>query len=154
MLFPPRTLTSPFAADRPKILKPQGDRYFDVCSGCVECADCDVDDGTDVPTCTNVLDNTKSAGNSIVLETLVVDSGYWRATPSSRDILACHNPDACLGGETGAAGYCAEGYEGPCASVYLEAPKLACRRSVNSSRAFSSVQLSRAQLIALRDSLP
>lgn len=78
------------------------------------CSDCDVADGADVPTCTNVLDNTKSTGNTIVLETLVIESGYWRATPSSRDILACHNPDACLGGETGAADYCAEGYEGPC----------------------------------------
>lgn len=96
----------------------QGDRYSDVCSGCVACSDCDVADSTDVPTCTNVLDNTQSAGNTIVLETILIDSGYWRATPSSRDILACHNPDACLGGETGAADYCAEGYEGPCTSTW------------------------------------
>ncbi|CAN0186742.1 unnamed protein product, partial [Hapterophycus canaliculatus] len=48
------------------------------------------------------------------LETLSIDKGFWRATPSSRDILPCHNPDACLGGQTGAADFCAAGYEGPC----------------------------------------
>eukprot|EP00903_Cladosiphon_okamuranus_P017744 g16334.t1 len=98
----------------------EGDRYTDVCSGCAACNDCNVADGNHIPTCTNVLVNTKSAGDNVVLETLIVDGGYWRATPSSRDILACHNPGACLGGETEAAGYCADGYQGPYCAVCRE----------------------------------
>ncbi|CAN0443611.1 unnamed protein product [Pylaiella littoralis] len=108
-----------------------GDRYSEVCSGCEPCAgDCDIANSTDVPTCTDTPAHTASTGDSIVLATIVIDSGYWRATPSSRDILACHNPDACLGGETGAADYCAEGYEGPycavCADGYAESLSSKC----------------------------
>ncbi|CAM9202855.1 unnamed protein product [Ectocarpus sp. 8 AP-2014] len=92
-----------------------GHRYSDVCSGCEECSDCGVADSSEVPTCTITPDHTQSTGNTI--ETLSIDPGYWRATSSTIIILACHNADACLGGETGAADYCAEGYEGPYCAV-------------------------------------
>ncbi|CAN0196399.1 unnamed protein product [Ectocarpus sp. 12 AP-2014] len=105
-----------------------GDRYSDVCSGCEECSDCDVADSSEVPTCTITPDHAQSTGNTI--ETLSVDRGYWRATPSSRNILACHNGDACLGGETGAADYCAEGYEGSycavCSDGFAESLSFTC----------------------------
>lgn len=54
------------------------------------------------------------AENDAKLETLAVDKGYWRATKTSKEILACYNEDACLGGQTGSQGYCKEGYKGPC----------------------------------------
>lgn len=49
-----------------------------------------------------------------MLRTLHVDQGFWRATPMSRNILECYNKEACLGGLTGSAEFCALGYEGPC----------------------------------------
>ncbi|CAN0215979.1 unnamed protein product, partial [Pylaiella littoralis] len=56
-----------------------GDRYSEVCSGCEPCTShCDMLNSTGVPTCTNVLDHTESVGGSIVLATLVIESGYWR----------------------------------------------------------------------------
>lgn len=111
----------------------KGNRYLSVCSGCETCGDCDVANNTVVPTCTDELENTRSTGDTIVLETLSINDGYWRATPSSRVILACHNADACLGGQTGAADYCAEGYEGPCTSsegrVLTEVVRCSCYRA-------------------------
>ncbi|CAM9175464.1 unnamed protein product, partial [Hapterophycus canaliculatus] len=44
------------------------------------------------------------------LETLSIDEGYWRATNDSDSILACYNPDACSGGQTGSDSFCAVGY--------------------------------------------
>ena len=48
------------------------------------------------------------------MEELQINPGYWRATNSSEDVLACYHADACLGGVTGTPGYCREGHEGPC----------------------------------------
>ncbi|CAN0424171.1 unnamed protein product, partial [Ectocarpus fasciculatus] len=105
-----------------------GDRYSDVCSGCAECSDCDVADGSEVPTCTITPSHAQSTGDTI--ETLSIDPGYWRATPFSTIILACHNSDACLGGETGAADYCDEGYEGSycavCSDGFAESLSFTC----------------------------
>ncbi|CAN0334630.1 unnamed protein product, partial [Scytosiphon promiscuus] len=67
----------------------------------------------------------------ITLETLSIRSGYWRAVPSSDVILACHNPSACVGGQTGAADFCAVGYEGPycavCSEGYAESLSYTCK---------------------------
>ncbi len=67
-----------------------------------------------MPTCRGQLDHTVSTGGTDTLSELRIDPGYWRATESSEVVLACYHRDACLGGLTGAAGYCREGYEGPC----------------------------------------
>jgi len=71
-----------------------------------------------VPTCKEQLDHTSSAGGTVTLETVSINPGYWRATKTSEDVIACFHADACLGGVTGAAGYCLEGYEGPCELVF------------------------------------
>ncbi|CAB1103783.1 unnamed protein product [Ectocarpus sp. CCAP 1310/34] len=94
------------------------DYPFEVmCSGCeVTCKGC-VNDGLLVPACTEVMEHATSDGGNITLEALSIDSGYWRATESSEDILACYHPEACLGGVTATSGYRLEGYEGPCACV-------------------------------------
>ena len=44
----------------------------------------------------------------------MLEAGYWRTTNTSRNVLACFNEKACLGGVTGNPGYCSDGYEGPC----------------------------------------
>lgn len=56
----------------------------------------------------------------MTLDKLFIEPGYWRATAFSTDILQCYNADACRGGVTGSAGYCLEGYEGPCEFLYSE----------------------------------
>lgn len=67
-----------------------------------------------VPLCSDVIPHSTSDGGLVTLETLSIDPGYWRATNSSTEVLACYNVDACVGGITGATEYCVEGYEGPC----------------------------------------
>lgn len=62
------------------------------------------------------MPNTGSDGGAVTLDMITIDKGYWRATNSSKNILACYHADACLGGLTGTPGYCLEGYEGPCKS--------------------------------------
>ena len=91
-----------------------GDRYGSVCSGCPVCDGCDVQDESLVPVCTSQMEHTRSEGGDTTIETLDVDYGYWRATPTSRDVLTCYNEDACLGGVTGGPDFCRKGYEGPC----------------------------------------
>ncbi len=92
-----------------------GDPYEFACNGCdVACDGCSFEEPSLVPTCAAELDHTYSAGGTVTLEQLTVEAGYWRATESSTDILECFHSDACLGGVTGTADYCREGYEGPC----------------------------------------
>ena len=91
-----------------------GDRMTKVCDGCGGCYGCAVEDANLVPVCSSQLEHTCSEGGDTTIETLEVNAGYWRATPTSPDVLACYNEDACLGGLTGSPGYCKEGYEGPC----------------------------------------
>lgn len=69
-----------------------------------------------MPVCSTELDHSTSRGGNVTLEQLQFDPGYWRATSVSEVVLACYNEDACLGGITGADGYCRGGYEGPCES--------------------------------------
>lgn len=52
-------------------------------------------------------------GGTNTLKELRIEPGYWQATESSEVVLPCFHTDACLGGLTGAACYCREGYEGP-----------------------------------------
>ncbi|CAN0498209.1 unnamed protein product, partial [Laminaria digitata] len=47
------------------------------------------------------------------LETVSIKRGFWRATSTSKEVLACYRDDVCLGGVTGTPGYCRNGYEGP-----------------------------------------
>lgn len=97
----------------PCLVSQSGDPYETACSGCqTTCEGCSFD-GL-VPACSEVMEHAVSPGGLVTLEMLTIEPGYWRATESSRDILACYNEDACLGGLTGEAGYCLEGYEGPC----------------------------------------
>lgn len=56
-------------------------------------------------------------GNSVVVQGLEIDEGYWRATDNSTRILPCWNTDACRGGLTGAATYCDSGYTGACECI-------------------------------------
>lgn len=93
----------------------QGERYEIVCNGCdIECEGCTIKDEHFTPVCLDLLDHTQSKDGTATLETLVLDSGYWRATNSSWNILACFNEKACRGGVTGNPDYCLTGYQGPC----------------------------------------
>ena len=92
-----------------------GDPFDAACNGCSSvCDGCSFEEPSIVPTCTEEMEHTSSAGGTTTLETLSIEPGYWRATASSLDVLACFHADACLGGATGTSGYCLEGYEGPC----------------------------------------
>lgn len=103
-------------------LLPQTDdenyRYGIVCDGCdgsdVECEGCTIEDDHTIPVCSPLLEHTTSERGTATLERLVLNSGYWRATNTSRDILECFNKNACHGGVTGSKTYCSMGYEGPC----------------------------------------
>ena len=99
----------------PPAASKSGDFYDAACHGCGPDSICyGCVDPPLVPTCTNVIPNTESNGGPVPLEMLSVDKGYWRATNSSTEVLACYNADACVGGLTGTPDYCLEGYEGPC----------------------------------------
>lgn len=96
------------------------DYYTSVCEGCSECigADCTAN-GTGTLQCVPALENTMSVGVTVsgvpvTLETLELDVGYWRSLSNSTTVLPCWNTDACLGGITDTADFCAEGYRGPC----------------------------------------
>ncbi|CAM9262049.1 unnamed protein product, partial [Hapterophycus canaliculatus] len=115
-----------------------GDPYEVVCSGCpTDCDECLFDEPNLVPTCTAVLEHSSSGGGSTTLATLSISPGYWRATTSSEDILPCYHADACLGGVTGSAGYCLEGYQGPycsvCSNGYTQELNFACSKCSGST---------------------
>ena len=91
--------------------------YETVCGGCGaqgKCSRCIVKDSSHTPVCTDVFDHTDSQGGIATLETLILEAGYWRATNSSRQIMACFNKNACGGGLTRNPDNCSTGYEGPC----------------------------------------
>ena len=96
-----------------------GDRFEIVCDGCnIECEGCTIADIDTAPVCSDLLDHTDSQGGKAILETLILDPGYWRATNTSRTILACFHKEACKGGLTGDPEYCLTGYEGPCEKYF------------------------------------
>lgn len=76
-------------------------------------------EGNGTQQCIPALENTNSTGADysgmpITLETLTILPGYWRSVATSTTILPCWNEDACLGGVTDNANFCASGYTGPC----------------------------------------
>lgn len=78
------------------------------------CNNCTIFNDSTAPICEEALKHTESSGGGVMLDTLHVNRGFWRATPMSRDILECYKQDACLGGLTDSSDFCATGYEGPC----------------------------------------
>lgn len=102
------------------------ERYEAVCDGCLEWADCDtcdVENGNSKPDCFEVLEHT-SAVLGTTLETLVIESGYYRSTNNTTEIYVCYNEKACLGGQSGSSDYCAIGYMGPCEYSLLRPAEL------------------------------
>ena len=92
-------------------------RFETVCSDCPgwdQCIGCTVHNGNNAPVCWAPLEHTTVTEPGSTLEALNIEGGYWRATNTSDIILACHNADACSGGVSGADGFCASGYTGPC----------------------------------------
>ena len=79
-----------------------------------ECSGCTITKGDVKPVCEVPLEHTTAEGPGVTVDTLTIARGYWRATNQSEKILACYNADACIGGETGADGYCSPGYKGAC----------------------------------------
>eukprot|EP00903_Cladosiphon_okamuranus_P013951 g12975.t1 len=95
-----------------------GDPYEVACDGCQKACDgCSFEEPPLVPMCRDAMEHAFSDGGTGTLEMLSIERGYWRAIPSSEDVLACYNSDACLGGTTGTSDYCLEGYEGPYCSI-------------------------------------
>ncbi|CAM9968042.1 unnamed protein product, partial [Laminaria digitata] len=62
------------------------------CDGCVFA------EGPLAPICTEVVDHSTSNGGNVTLQALSIQKGFWRATTSSKEVLACYNTDACRGG--------------------------------------------------------
>ncbi|CAB1105335.1 unnamed protein product [Ectocarpus sp. CCAP 1310/34] len=116
-------------------------RYDTVCFDCPErseCYSCSVQEAAGRPTCSVALDNTVSEEAGVSLETLSMSRGYWRASNSSLIILACYNPEACLGGQTGVDNSCDNGYQGPycavCESGYASSLAHTCTQCSSSRR--------------------
>ena len=109
----------------------ESDHPYEVfCLGCdTECVNCIVEEH--VPICTDTLEHSESYGGNTSLENIYINEGFWRASSSSRNVLQCHNEDACVGGVTGSDDYCEEGYEGPycsiCSEGYSEHLSFSCR---------------------------
>ncbi|CAM9207691.1 unnamed protein product [Laminaria digitata] len=94
------------------------DPYQAACNGCqTTCDGCSFEEPPLVPISRDVMAHASSAGGTDTLRVLSIEPGYWRATSSSTQVNACYHADACLGGVTGTAGYCLEGYEGPYCSI-------------------------------------
>lgn len=103
-----------------------------------ECLGCTIEKGGITPTCAAPLEHTSASEPGVTLQTLNVSRGYWRATNTSEKILACYNEDACSGGVTGADGFCASGYTGPCeegCGAVTRLPVLSVDRYANPSLA-------------------
>ena len=82
-----------------------------------QCSGCTIEEGDLTPVCEVPLLHTTATEPGSTLETLNIEGGYWRATITSKKILACYNPNACSGGRTGTDSFCASGYDGPCEGV-------------------------------------
>ncbi|CAM9568519.1 unnamed protein product, partial [Hapterophycus canaliculatus] len=113
-----------------------GDPYETACRGCdISCDGCSFQEAF-VPICSDVYEHSTSPGGDVTLETLSIERGYWRATPTSTEILACYHAGACLGGITGSSGYCLQGYEGPfcaiCSDGYTAKLSFTCSRCSDS----------------------
>ncbi|CAN0566941.1 unnamed protein product, partial [Laminaria digitata] len=53
---------------------------------------------------------------------LPIQRGYWRSSRESLVVHECLQSEACLGATevSSSDDYCADGYRGPCESVYIE----------------------------------
>ncbi|CAM9233132.1 unnamed protein product [Scytosiphon promiscuus] len=128
------------------------DPFETVCSGCeTTCDGCAFDDLVLVPTCEEAMEHSNSSGGTGTVEMLVIESGYWRATSSSPHVLECYYGPACLGGVTGTAGYCLEGYEGPYCAVCSDGytPQLGVTCSKCADEAGGIVLVATVFLVAL-----
>lgn len=130
----PYTLSSQYVC---YALLQTGDLYEAVCNGCeISCQNCLFDEPPLVPRCENTMEHSLSPGGTTTVDMITINRGYWRATTSSRQVLACYNTDACLGGVTATSGYCLGGYEGPCeyrCQLFLLTLVLWCLYFVNRS---------------------
>ncbi|CAM9117457.1 unnamed protein product [Sphacelaria rigidula] len=93
-----------------------------VCNGCgVLCTECHFHPRQiETPACYGELEHSESAGGKRTVQMLSIERGYWRATKNSTVVRQCYNTDACLGGITGSANFCQDGYEGPYCSICQE----------------------------------
>ena len=98
----------------------EGDRFSKICDGCDHCETCSINDPGIAPICVDELQHTRSLGGSTNISNLDIESGFWRATSTSKYVLECFNEDACNGGITGDENYCEDGYEGPYCSICSE----------------------------------
>lgn len=93
----------------------KGDSLFNtVCDGCEEEQPPGVNVSGGIPVCSVELDHTSSDGGHATVEMLWMESGWWRPTPTSRQVLRCYNEDACGGGITGSPEFCDTGYKDEC----------------------------------------
>eukprot|EP00903_Cladosiphon_okamuranus_P016944 g15619.t1 len=117
----------------------------DTCRFDVVCARCGsttcqetpgtVINSTLVPTCQPMMTGADSTSNAgATLQTLDLEPGYYRTSPTSRDVLECHREEACIGGND-ASQYCAEGYQGAycavCEEDYGSGYQFSCHRCVD-----------------------
>ncbi|CAM9486217.1 unnamed protein product [Scytosiphon promiscuus] len=116
-------------------------RFDTVCDDCCEwddCVGCNITRGNVTPSCDSPLEHTTAEEPGVTLETLSVDSGYWRPNNESETILACYNADACVGGQTDSDEFCATGYTGPycavCEAGYSSSLSRTCNRCSSSRR--------------------
>lgn len=74
-----------------------------------------------VPVCDAVPTGARSAEEAgTTLETLELEPGYYRTSNTSHNVLECFQEAACKGGTNATNnGYCAQGYAGPCESVFV-----------------------------------
>ncbi|CAM9147480.1 unnamed protein product, partial [Ectocarpus fasciculatus] len=119
-------------------LEESGTLYEAICDGCpIECEGCSFEEPQLVPKCSDALEHSNSSGGTVTLDALVIEPGYWRATPSSENVLECYNADACLGGVTGSENYCLEGYGGPycaiCSDGYTARLGMTCSKCSDSA---------------------
>ncbi|CAM9892814.1 unnamed protein product, partial [Ectocarpus sp. 8 AP-2014] len=116
-------------------------RFDQVCTGCaVSCAEIPesvvvANDGF-VPICETIM--TGASGNAgATVATLELDPGYYRTSADSREVLQCHQEEACMGGvET--SEYCASGYEGAycavCEEGYATGYQYSCASCVGTNK--------------------
>ena len=81
------------------------------CESCAgESLNCTVENPNRVQQCQPVLEHTTSTHAHGDLESLSLQPGFWRSSPTSKDVRECYEPSACAGG---AEKYCRKAYQGP-----------------------------------------
>jgi hypothetical protein len=80
---------------------------------------CNKGEFADKGVCVAVFEGLNRTVDSMNVTTLNLETGYWRATASSKEILPCLSEDHCVGGVE-LSEICAEGHEGPLCAVCQE----------------------------------